>query len=36
VAQGRRREPHLLLWVVSVLFAAYFALDPIERALGVT
>jgi AGZA family xanthine/uracil permease-like MFS transporter len=34
-AQGRHREPSLLLWGTSVLFAAYFALDPIERALGV-
>jgi AGZA family xanthine/uracil permease-like MFS transporter len=34
-AQGRWREPSLLLWLTSLLFAAYFALDPIERALGV-
>jgi AGZA family xanthine/uracil permease-like MFS transporter len=34
-AQGRWREPSPLLWVTSLLFAAYFALDPIERALGV-
>jgi AGZA family xanthine/uracil permease-like MFS transporter len=33
--QGKWREPHILLWVISVLFAAYFALDPIKRALGV-
>jgi AGZA family xanthine/uracil permease-like MFS transporter len=34
-AQGKWREPHILVWVISVLFAAYFALDPIKRALGV-
>ncbi|MDX6284544.1 MAG: adenine/guanine/hypoxanthine permease [Frankiales bacterium] len=34
-AQGRHREPSLLLWATSLLFAAYFCLDPIERALGV-
>ena len=33
--QGRWREPHLLLWVIAVLFAAYFALHPIKQALGV-
>src|SRR3954464_361148 len=33
--QGRWREPHALLWVIAVLFAAYFALDPIKQALGV-
>ena len=34
-AQGKWREPHLLLWVIAVLFAAYFALHPIKQALGV-
>ena len=34
-AQGRARTVHWLLWVVAVLFAVYFALDPIERLLGV-
>ena len=34
-AQGRWREPHVLLWVIAALFAAYFALDPITQALGV-
>jgi adenine/guanine/hypoxanthine permease len=34
-AQGRAREVHWLLWTVAALFAVYFALDPIERALGV-
>src|SRR3954447_13442513 len=33
--QGRWREPHKLLWVIAVLFAAYFALHPIKQALGV-
>src|SRR3954468_23708376 len=33
--QGRWREPHALLWVIAVLFTAYFALDPIKQALGV-
>ena len=28
-------EPHLLLWAIAVLFAAYFALHPIKLALGV-
>jgi AGZA family xanthine/uracil permease-like MFS transporter len=34
-AQGRWRDPGWLLWGISVLFAAYFALDPIERGLGI-
>src|SRR6059058_3458448 len=34
-AQGRWREPHALLWVIAVLFAAYFALHTIKQALGV-
>jgi AGZA family xanthine/uracil permease-like MFS transporter len=34
-AQGRWREPHVLLWGTAVLFAAYFALHPIKQALGV-
>ena len=34
-AQGKWREPHILLWVIAALFAAYFALHPIKQALGV-
>jgi adenine/guanine/hypoxanthine permease len=34
-AQGRWRDPHILLWGIAVLFAAYFALHPIKQALGV-
>jgi adenine/guanine/hypoxanthine permease len=34
-SRGAWREPHPLLWVVSILFAAYFALHPIKQLLGV-
>ena len=34
-AQGRWREPHVLVWAIAILFAAYFALHPIKQALGV-
>ena len=34
--QGRWREPHVLLWVVALLFTAYFLLHPIKEALGVS
>ncbi|HEU5034767.1 MAG TPA: NCS2 family permease [Mycobacteriales bacterium] len=34
-ARGRWRDPGLLLWAISILFAAYFALHPIKQALGV-
>ena len=35
LSQGRARDVHPLLWVVAAAFAVYFALDPIERALGI-
>jgi AGZA family xanthine/uracil permease-like MFS transporter len=34
-ALGKAREVHWLLWGASVLFAVYFAIDPIEQLLGV-
>ena len=33
--QGRWREPGWLLWVVALAFVVYFAIDPVERLLGV-
>ncbi|TDQ00273.1 NCS2 family permease [Labedaea rhizosphaerae] len=33
--QGRAREIHLLLWIVAVLFALYFAIHPLRQALGI-
>ena len=32
---GRWREPGVLLWVIAFLFLIYFAIDPVERLLGV-
>jgi AGZA family xanthine/uracil permease-like MFS transporter len=32
-ASGRHRDPGVLLWIIAVLFAVYFAIDPIQRAL---
>ena len=32
---GRVREIHPLMYVVALLFVAYFALSPIEQWLGV-
>ncbi len=34
-AKGKWREPGWLLWIISLLFVVYFAIDPVERALGV-
>lgn len=34
IAQGRARELHPLFWIVSLLFVAYFAIVPIQEALG--
>jgi AGZA family xanthine/uracil permease-like MFS transporter len=31
VAAGRRREIHLLMWLISVLFLVYFALEPLQQ-----
>jgi AGZA family xanthine/uracil permease-like MFS transporter len=33
-AKGKASEPGLLLWIIAALFAIYFALDPIQRALS--
>ncbi len=33
-AKGRVGAPGLLLWVIALLFAVYFAIDPIQRALA--
>lgn len=33
-AQGRWREPGLFMWLLTAVFAVYFALHPIERWLG--
>jgi AGZA family xanthine/uracil permease-like MFS transporter len=32
---GRWREPGLLLWIVAFLFVIYFAIEPVQRLLGV-
>ncbi|WP_137990125.1 NCS2 family permease [Streptomyces vilmorinianum] len=32
---GKAREVHPLMWGTAVLFAVYFAIDPIEQLLGV-
>ena len=34
--RGRWREPGLLLWIIALAFVVYFAIDPIERLLGVS
>jgi len=35
VVRGKARDVHPLLWVVAALFVAYFAIDWVERLLGV-
>jgi AGZA family xanthine/uracil permease-like MFS transporter len=35
VFRGRWREPSVLLWIIALLFVIYFAIDPVERLLGV-
>jgi AGZA family xanthine/uracil permease-like MFS transporter len=34
--RGKGRDVHALLWVVAALFIVYFAIDGVERLLGVT
>ena len=36
LAKGKAREVHPLMWIVSVAFVVYFALDPIKSWLGVS
>ncbi|GAA2352153.1 NCS2 family permease [Saccharopolyspora halophila] len=36
VVQARPREIHPLMWVVAVLFVVYFAIEPIQKAFGVS
>ncbi|MCL3838412.1 NCS2 family permease [Aeromicrobium sp. zg-Y1362] len=33
LAMGKARQVHLLLWLIAALFVAYFAIEPITRAL---
>ncbi|HVM08626.1 MAG TPA: NCS2 family permease [Acidimicrobiales bacterium] len=35
LARGRARDVHPLLWVISAAFVLYFAIELVERALGV-
>jgi AGZA family xanthine/uracil permease-like MFS transporter len=35
LARGKGREVHWLLWVVAAAFVVYFAIEPVERLLGV-
>jgi AGZA family xanthine/uracil permease-like MFS transporter len=35
LARGRTRDVHPLLWVIAAGFVLYFAIDPVERLLGV-
>ncbi|ARZ67123.1 NCS2 family permease [Streptomyces sp. HU2014] len=35
-AQGKWREPGVFMWLLTAVFAVYFALHPIENWLGVT
>jgi adenine/guanine/hypoxanthine permease len=36
VAVGRRRDVHPLMWVITVLFVVYFALEPLQQLVGVS
>ena len=33
--QGRAREIHPLLWIVSILFLLYFAVHPLRELAGI-
>jgi adenine/guanine/hypoxanthine permease len=35
LVRGKVREVHPLMWLVSLLFVIYFAIDPIKQVLGV-
>jgi AGZA family xanthine/uracil permease-like MFS transporter len=36
IIRGKAASIHLLMWVVSVLFVVYFAIDPVKSLLGVS
>jgi AGZA family xanthine/uracil permease-like MFS transporter len=36
IATGKARSLHPLMWVIGVLFVAYFTLDPIRQLLGIS
>jgi AGZA family xanthine/uracil permease-like MFS transporter len=36
VVRGKVGSVHPLMWVVSVLFVVYFAIDPVKQLLGVS
>jgi len=33
--RGRSRQVHWMMWIVTASFLIYFAIDPVERLLGV-
>jgi len=36
IVRGKIAEVHPLMWVVTVLFVVYFAIDPVKQLLGVS
>jgi AGZA family xanthine/uracil permease-like MFS transporter len=34
-ATGKARQVHVLMWVVAVVFAIYFAIDPLKTLFGI-
>ena len=36
VVRGNARAIHPLMWVVTILFVVYFAIDPVKQLLGVS
>jgi AGZA family xanthine/uracil permease-like MFS transporter len=34
IVKGKIAQVHALMWVISVLFVVYFAIDPISRWVG--
>ncbi len=36
VFRGKAREPGWFLWLIALLFVLYFAIDPVERLLGIS
>jgi AGZA family xanthine/uracil permease-like MFS transporter len=34
-ATGKARQVHVLLWIVAVVFAIYFAIEPLKTLFGI-
>ena len=34
-ATGKARQVHVLMWIVAIVFAVYFAIEPLKTLFGI-